>query len=239
MLFSLLSSGDFRTALISILLTLPTILIALSFHEAAHGYVAYKMGDRTAYNLGRVTFNPIKHLDPIGALFMLVFGYGWAKPVPINTRNFDNPKKGMALTALAGPLTNLILGIIGVFFCTLTIFVANTPTVRGAMFENEMVYNLMQICYLFFYYFASINLLYTVFNMIPLPPFDGSRIATLFLPTRVYFKIMQYERYSLLIVLGISIVCSRVFNFSPFAWLADKLFDLISLPIYFLFNLIF
>ena len=239
MLSSLLSGGDIRTALISILLTIPTVLIALSFHEAAHGYAAYKMGDRTAYNLGRVTFNPLKHLDPIGTIFMLVFGYGWATPVPINARNFKNPKKGMALSALAGPLTNLMLGALGVLLSVLTIFVANTQSVRTAMYNNEMVYNIVQISYTFFYYFGYLNLLYTVFNMIPIPPFDGSRVISLFLPTKTYFKIMQYERYSLVAVLILSLLCSRLFNFSPFSWLAGELYDLISLPFYSLFNLIF
>ena len=239
MLSSLLSGGDIRTALISILLTIPTVLIALSFHEAAHGYAAYKMGDRTAYNLGRVTFNPLKHLDPIGTIFMLVFGYGWATPVPINARNFKNPKKGMALSALAGPLTNLMLGTLGVLLSVLTIFVANTQSVRTAMYNNEMVYNIVQISYTFFYYFGYLNLLYTVFNMIPIPPFDGSRVISLFLPTKTYFKIMQYERYSLVAVLVLSLLCSRLFNFSPFSWLAGELYDLISLPFYSLFNLIF
>ena len=133
MLFSLLNGGDPRSVAISILLTLPTILIALSAHEAAHGYIAYKLGDRTAFNLGRITLNPFKHLDPIGALCMLVCGYGWAKPVPINARNFKDPRKGMALTALAGPVTNLILGTIGVIFYYLTIYVANTKAVAGIL----------------------------------------------------------------------------------------------------------
>lgn len=239
MLFSLLSGGDMRAAIINVLLTLPTILIALSFHEAAHGYVAYKMGDRTAYNLGRVTFNPLKHLDPIGFLCMLVFGYGWAKPVPINTRNFNDPKRGMALTALAGPLTNLFLGIIGVLFATLTLYSFYTDTILLAAYENELVYNIFQMLYTFFYYFGYLNFLLAVFNMIPVPPFDGSRIATVFMPTKMYFQIMQYERYMLIAVLGISLVCSRLFNFSPFGFLAGKLYDLVEFPFAKLFSLIF
>ena len=91
MLFSILSGGDIRDIIISLLLTILVILISLSVHEAAHGYIALKMGDRTAYNLGRVTINPAKHLDPMGSLCMLVFGYGWAKPVPLNARKFRNP----------------------------------------------------------------------------------------------------------------------------------------------------
>lgn len=226
MLFSLFT-GDARTTAISILLTLPTILIALSAHEAAHGYIAYKLGDRTAFNLGRITLNPFKHLDPIGALFMLVFGYGWAKPVPINARNFKDPRKGMALTALAGPATNLILGTVGVMLYCLVLCI-RIP-------YSEPVSKIL----MFLYNFAFLNFLYTVFNLIPVPPFDGSRIFSVVLPTKVYFNIMKYERYYLIAILGISIVCSRLFNFSPFVWLADKLLNLIAYPFAMLFALIF
>jgi Zn-dependent protease len=239
LLFSLLNGGDPRSAAISILLTLPTILIALSAHEAAHGYIAYKLGDRTAFNLGRVTLNPFKHLDPIGALCMLLCGYGWAKPVPINARNFKDPRKGMALTALAGPMTNLLLGTIGVILYYLTIYVANTNALVGVIMQNETAFIALQMVATFFYYFAYLNFLYTVFNLIPVPPFDGSRIFSVVLPTKVYFSIMRYERYYLIAILGLSILCSRLFNFSPFSWLADKLFELISYPITLLFNLIF
>ena len=238
MLFSLFS-GDARTAAISILLTLPTILIALSAHEAAHGYIAYKLGDRTAFNLGRITLNPLKHLDPIGALCMLVFGYGWAKPVPINARNFKDPRKGMALTALAGPLTNLILGAIGVFFYYLTRYVANTEAVLSKVADNYTAYIAITMILVFLENFAFLNFLYTIFNLIPVPPFDGSRIFSVVLPTKVYFNIIKYERYYLIAILGISIVCSRLFNFSPFVWLADKLFELISHPFIALLELIF
>ena len=238
MLFSLFS-GDARTAAISILLTLPTILIAPSAHEAAHGYIAYKLGDRTAFNLGRITLNPLKHLDPIGALCMLVFGYGWAKPVPINARNFKDPRKGMALTALAGPLTNLILGAIGVFFYYLTRYVANTEAVLSKVADNYTAYIAITMILVFLENFAFLNFLYTIFNLIPVPPFDGSRIFSVVLPTKVYFNIIKYERYYLIAILGISIVCSRLFNFSPFVWLADKLFELISHPFIALLELIF
>ena len=107
MLFSILfSKGDFLSIFVSLLLSLPIMMLALAIHETAHGYVAWKCGDNTAYNLGRLTLNPLKHLDPVGFLCLLIFGFGWAKPVPINTRNFRNPKRGMALSALAGPAAN-------------------------------------------------------------------------------------------------------------------------------------
>ena len=238
MLFSLLTSGDLKQAIISLLLTLPVILIALSFHEASHAYVAYKMGDRTAYNLGRLTFNPIKHLDPIGFICMLVFGYGWAKPVPINTRNFKNPKRGMALTAIAGPICNLILGSISTVLFVLTSFLA-------AMFlgdhaePNQFWLNVIEVLRIFFYYGGMMNFILASFNLIPIPPFDGSRFFSLFLPTKWYFGLMKLERYSMIIVLGISFICSRLFNFSPFSWVAEKLFDGIANPISLLLRLIF
>ena len=107
-----LITGGVREFLISTLLSLPIVFLALSVHETAHGYVAYKLGDPTARNLGRLTLNPIKHIDPIGFICMVLCGYGWAKPVPVNTRYFKKPKRDMALTGLAGPLSNLILAII-------------------------------------------------------------------------------------------------------------------------------
>ena len=239
MLGSLLGGGDPRYAAISILLTLPTILISLSAHEAAHGYIAYKLGDRTAFNLGRITLNPVKHIDPLGALCMLIFGYGWAKPVPINARNFKDPRKGMALTALAGPMTNLLLGTIGVILYYLALYTANTSAVLGMISDNYTAYIAVSMILVFLENFAFVNFLYMVFNLIPVPPFDGSRIFSVVLPTKIYFNIMKYERYYLIAILGISVVCSRLFNFSPFAWLADKIFNLISYPFVLLFNLIF
>ena len=104
-----IATGNWRDLIIGLLLAITSSLIALSVHEAAHGLAAYMMGDKTAYNLGRVTLNPAKHLDLMGTLMMLVFGFGWAKPVPINARNFRKPKWGMALTGIAGPLSNMIL----------------------------------------------------------------------------------------------------------------------------------
>lgn len=240
MLFSFLSGGDIRTALISLLLTIPTVLIALSFHEAAHAFIAYKMGDRTAYNLGRVTLNPAKHLDLKGSLCMLFVGYGWAKPVPIHARNFKNPKYGMAWTALAGPVTNLILGIIGMILYTVTILVAQkaevmlflSPYAWYQITDNEMMYNIFYMTLTFFNNFAFLNFVFAIYNMIPVPPFDGSRFFSLFLPPKWYFGIMRYENYTMIAVIGLSILCSYLFNFSPFGWLADKLMDLIAYPLF-------
>lgn len=237
MLFDILGGGDPREIIISLLLTLPIILIALSFHEAAHAFVAYKMGDRTAYNLGRVTLNPIKHLDIMGAVWMLVFGFGWAKPVPINARYFKNPKRGMAFTAIAGPIANFILGVIGTVLYTITIFVVNVN--YAFIIENRFVFNVAVMLINFFYLFGMMNFILMIFNLIPIPPFDGSRFFSLFLPTKWYFAIMKYERYYLFVVIGLMFLCGRLFNFSPASFLAGKLFDLIANPIITLLSNIF
>lgn len=237
MLFSILSSGDIREAIISLLLMIPVILISLSTHEAAHGYIAYKMGDPTAYNLGRVTLNPLKHIDPMGSLCMLVFGYGWAKPVPINARYFRKPKYGMAFTAIAGPISNILIGIIGAFLYSVTLFLFSF--FAADILTNEMLTNVLTVLLNFFYYLGFMNFVLAVFNLIPIPPFDGSRFFSLFLPEKTYFSMMKYERYIMIGILVLMIACSRLFNFSPFGWVADKLFNLIKNSTFKLLSLLF
>ena len=201
MLANLLSSSPSTTQILQLILAIPCIMIALSFHEAAHGYAAYKMGDPTARNLGRLTVNPIKHLDLFGTLMMLFVGYGWAKPVPINTRYFRDQKKGMAISALAGPLTNFALGIIGLLLSRIFLVVCYTDGIYEAIVQNNTALSFVTAVLLLLETFAIYNFSFAVFNMIPIPPFDGSRVLFAFLPDKYYFGIMQYERYIMIAVL--------------------------------------
>ncbi len=165
------------------------VLLILSIHEYAHGYAAYKLGDNTAKSLGRLSLNPIKHLDPFGALCMLLFHFGWAKPVPINPRNFKNPKKDFALVALAGPLTNLLMA-----FFTGFLYLLLLKNFSSINFHSDFLLMLSKNLLLFISIFYSVNLGLAVFNLIPIPPLDGSRLLNVILPPKLYFGIMRYER---------------------------------------------
>ena len=176
--------------LVYYLLSAVAALIALTVHEYCHGYAAYRLGDNTAKNMGRLTLNPIKHIDPYGAICMVLFHVGWAKPVPINARNFKDPKKGFAITAAAGPASNLILG----FFSAL-IYLVVFALVRDLTFTSKTFgYLLISNTLSFLYIFHSINIGLGLFNLLPIPPFDGSRLLNVFLPPKTYFAIMKYER---------------------------------------------
>ncbi len=218
--------------MVSLLFSLPIIVFALSVHETAHGYVAWKCGDNTAYNLGRLTLNPLKHLDPIGFLMMLAVGFGWAKPVPINVRNFRNPKRGMALCAIAGPAANAILGLLGAVLYGVSVAWYNSLAVT-----TTSAFLLTCVSYTadLFYLSAVYNFLFMAFNLIPLPPFDGSRIALAFLPSKIYFGIMRYEQQIMIGLLVVLFLLSRL-GFSPFSWIADTLTYVIAKPVFVFFS---
>lgn len=172
--------------LMGMLYTLPALLIGLTLHELAHGWVAYKMGDPTAKNLGRLTLNPLKHLDPLGTFFLLFFNFGWAKPVPVNPMNFaGDRKRGMLWVSLAGPGTNLIIVIL---------------TALVWKFIQPQGYT--QTVILFYIYY--INLILAVFNFIPVPPLDGSKIFAGFLPAKYGYVMYSVEKYGMVILLLLS-----------------------------------
>ena len=202
---SIIQMFQSRSSLIWLVLRIPVVLFSLSFHEASHAFMAHKLGDDTAKNLGRLTLNPIKHLDLIGAICLFFFGIGWAKPVPIMTRNFKNPKRGMAISALAGPVSNVILSLIGLFLCSIFSKILGYDYEAGILkiFENNHGNTAAFLLCLFFYIFHITNLLLAIFNMLPVPPLDGSRLALLFLPEKIYFGVMKYERIIMIVFLAL------------------------------------
>lgn len=175
------------------IIMLPTTLIALMCHEIAHGWVSTKLGDPTPKIQGRLTFNPLAHLDPIGTLLMIFTGFGWARPVEVNPMYYKNRKQGMALVALAGPLANFILAIIGAFLGILLLKIFS--------FSYSAVSFITTIMYVF----VVRNINFMVFNLIPLPPLDGSKILGMVLPNRTYYTMLQYERYAIIILMVLSL----------------------------------
>lgn len=186
-----------------ILYALPAILISLSFHEMAHAYISYRHGDPTAKMLGRLTMNPLKHLDPIGTLMLIAsmfsgFGFGWAKPVPINPAYYSNRKRGTVLVSLAGPASNLLLAL--VFSFPMALIALDSGYSAAEIYDSSLgIYGsdlsaraiIFNICR--FFYMINIGL--ATFNILPIPPLDGSKILTAILPANIYFRLMQYERY--------------------------------------------
>lgn len=216
MLRNLLAGGDPKSFIIQILLSLPIVLLSLSVHETAHAIAANKLGDPTAKNLGRITLNPVKHLDPIGFICMLLCGFGWANPVPINSRYFKNPRRDMAISAAAGPISNVLLAFI--FALLLKISYLVLP----GMVTTQSAIKLASILIPFLSLGVSLNITLAVFNLLPVPPLDGSRMLYVFLPPKQYFGVMKYERYislgiMLLLLIGvldpiISIVSYKITN---------------------------
>lgn len=194
MLLGLFRSGfDLGNLIIYVFSMAFVVFCTLPIHEFAHAWVATKLGDQTPRLQGRLTVNPMAHISPIGALMILLVGFGYAKPVGVNPRNFKDPKKGMALVAIAGPISNLIMGFIAEFFAVLCVRLSNGS-------DNA---TMLSAVYLFFWFAASVNVQLAVFNLLPIPPLDGSRILQLLIPSKYYFKVMQYERYIVLVVFAL------------------------------------
>lgn len=223
MLLDLLLTGDIQGAIISFLLSVPMIVLILSVHEYAHGYVAKKLGDPTAENLGRLTLNPLKHIDLIGFLMFLLLGVGYAKPVPINSRYFKKPRRDMALVGAAGPISNLLLavlftGLLKGASVLMAFLPATAPAWSGTAFDIVSLLLELGVFY---------NLSFMIFNLLPVPPLDGSRILYAFLPSKALLWVQKYERYFFWAILGIFFI-SSFFKISP-----------ISIATNFLMNLLF
>ncbi len=181
-----------------LILLIPLRLLALVIHECSHGYVSTKLGDPTPRIQGRLSLNPLVHLDPVGTILMILTGFGWAKPVEVNPMYYKDRKKGMALVAIAGPLSNLLLAFVSLLIYFLFAVIVHYTGIGVSA-------KLLQIVGTACSYSAQVNLCFFVFNLIPIPPLDGSRILGMFLRDSTYYKMMQYERYSMYLIMLLSL----------------------------------
>ena len=206
MLFSILSTYGFsKEGLAMLVLMIPCVLLALTVHEVAHGFAAYKLGDMTARNEGRLSLNPLAHLDPIGTIMMLFVGFGWAKPVPINSRYFKKPKRDVAITAAAGPFANLVTAFVATLLGNAVLRFMPEEVWMEFLYDGKL--SVLILAYTFFDMLAMLNVGLAVFNLIPLPPLDGSNILVAFLPANAaakYLKIRYYTRYIFLGLIALS-----------------------------------
>ncbi len=209
-------SGDFDIVDLIIYVSSIAFVVfcATPLHEFAHALIAVKLGDDTPRLRGRLTINPMAHIDKRGALMIFLFGFGYAKPVEVRMRKFKKPKRDMALVALAGPISNILQSLI-------LLFIYNALYYFGSSNENIM----MTYMAMFFFYAAVINVNLAVFNLLPIPPLDGSRLATALLPSKYYYKIMQYERY---IMIGLFVLLFTGILSTPLSFLSGAVITLLD-----------
>lgn len=173
------------TTLVEILLSLVAAMTCIMIHEISHGFAALLLGDKTAKQMGRLSLNPLKHIDPIGLLAFAIFRFGWAKPVQIDPRNFKNPKSGMALTALAGPLSNIVLALLMMLILGFVLPFVSTSSLIVLLLER----------------IASISIFLGVFNLVPIPPLDGSKVLFAVASDALWVKLMRFEQYGFIVLL--------------------------------------
>lgn len=212
--FSRIWNGLDWSVLTDMLLSVVPALLCITLHELAHGFAAYRLGDGTAKRAGRLTLNPIKHIDIMGLLMMLLFKIGWAKPVPVDMRNFRNPRRDMAITAAAGPLANLLIALLFLFLYGVLFPPLYGGTAGGCVLEM-------------LYLTAYLSTMLAVFNVVPIPPLDGSKVLGAFLSDEAYMKQMRYEKYGMIVLVVLVTVLNRT-NLNPLgtavSWVFDKLF---------------
>lgn len=182
--------------LTNILINVPIALIAITGHELAHAWVSTRLGDPTPRYEGRLTLNPLAHLDPIGTLLMIFTGFGWAKPVGVNPMYYKDRKKGMALVALAGPMSNFLMAFIGILLAVILMVLGEKLGWSASVIST--IFSIADL-------FCFRNLCLMVFNLIPIPPLDGSKILGMILPNRTYYNILQYERYAIYLIMFLSL----------------------------------
>lgn len=204
--------------LISTLITVVSALTCITLHELAHGFVAYRLGDTTAKDAGRLTLNPLRHIDIFGLVMMVAFKFGWAKPVPINMRRFQNPRRGMAITALAGPACNIVLACIALVLYGALFY----PIVQNITLVGEIVLRILSTV-------SYLSVALAIFNLLPISPLDGSKILYSFLPENFYRKILRYERYGMLVLFGLIMLMRRT-GVNPLGSITEAVYD-------FLFNI--
>lgn len=215
---------------ISILIYLvPAILVSLTFHELAHAYVSYKLGDPTAKNMGRLSLNPLKHLDIFGTIMLLISSFGWAKPVPINPMYYDNRKRGTMLVSIAGPLSNVLLALIFALpkqYISAKYGIPASYQYLPSWDYRAVIFNLSAV-------FFTINIGLAVFNILPVPPLDGSKILSGILPSNQYYKFLQYENYIgvvfLLVVFAFPGLLSTIMY--PFTWVLTTAINIVATPL--------
>lgn len=204
MLRSIMGGGDIG----QLILFIPVVLLSISFHEYSHGWVADRLGDPTARYEGRLTLNPLKHFNPMGFFMMLIAGFGWATPVPVNPNNFKNPSRGMLYTALAGPVANMILAVVSSLLYVIMYYVAVTVGI-----SSEFALELYNNCALLLSYMMYLNISLAVFNLIPVYPLDGSRILGYFMPVKYHNFMAKYGGFVQITFMLIVILTSAVSNF--------------------------